>query len=49
MVMGAMLGGAAILFAVTQRQQAGIYIPCAVAEISPDVPAKAKEECRRKR
>ena len=48
-MLGAMFGGASLLFAVTQLKREGVYISCDIAEISPDIPVKAKEECRRRR
>lgn len=32
---------------LTADQRAKIYYDCRIAEISPDVPPKVKEECRR--
>lgn len=49
LVLGLCIGAALMLVAVRERLNAGIYVPCAVAEVSPDVPAKAKEECRRRK
>lgn len=46
---GSILGAALMTFAFVQRERVGIYIPCDIAEISPDVPTAAKEQCRRKR
>lgn len=45
---GAIAGALAMTFALSQRDRQGIYIPCDVAEISPDFPAKVKEQCRRR-
>lgn len=46
---GMMIGGALMLFAVGQRDRAGVYVPCAIVESSPEVPAAARDECRRRR
>lgn len=44
----------AIAFLFTPKAREGIVLtpygyPCAVAEISPDIPVKIKEECRKLR
>lgn len=44
MVFGALL----ILLATSIRSRDGIWIPCDLAVISPDIPVAAKEECRRR-
>lgn len=38
----------ALYFSVTMRPQY-VKIDCTIAEISPDIPPKAKEECRKLR
>lgn len=40
--------GFCLTFFTLPRQTAKVY-DCSIAEISPDIPIKAKEECRRLR
>ena len=47
--LNAMLKPAWPIFATHVRTQDGVWIPCDLAEISPDIPPQAKEECRRRR
>jgi len=46
---GMILGASLMLFATYVRTLDGVWIPCDLAEISPDIPVAAKEECRRRR
>ena len=46
---GVILGASLMLLATHFRTQDGVWIPCDLAVISPDIPVAAKEECRRRR
>lgn len=46
---GMIVGAGLILFATSVRTQGGIWVPCDIAEISPDIPIAAREECRRRK
>jgi hypothetical protein len=46
---GMILGASLMLLATHFRTQDGVWIPCDLAVISPDIPIAAKEECRRRR
>jgi hypothetical protein len=46
---GMIFGAALMLWATSMRTQGGIWVPCEIAEISPDIPVAAREECRRRR
>lgn len=48
-LLGLCVGAALLLLSVHERLRGGIYVPCEVAEISPDVPIQAREQCRRMR
>ena len=45
---GMIVGALLILLATSMRTKDGIWISCDLAVISPDIPAAAKEECRRR-
>lgn len=48
MLVVGVLGGAAITAALmTNKYRDGVWVPCGVAEISPDVPPQLKEWCRK--
>jgi len=44
----AMLLQVAIIYWAVQQSKTTVRIDCTWAEISPDIPLKAKEECRKK-
>jgi hypothetical protein len=46
---GMIFGATLVLWATAIRTHGGIWVPCDIAEISPDIPIAAKEECRRRR
>ena len=46
---GMIIGASLIIFATHVRTYDGVWIPCDLVEISPDIPPAAKEECRRRR
>ena len=49
MCIGVVLGACLILWATAIRTHGGIWVPCEIAEISPDIPLEARNECRRRR
>jgi hypothetical protein len=46
---GMVFGATLILWATAIRTHGGVWIPCEIAEISPDIPLEARNECRRRR
>jgi hypothetical protein len=47
-ILAMLLQVAIIYWAVDQQSKTTVRIDCTWAEISPDIPLKAKEECRKK-
>jgi len=46
---GMIFGATLMVWATSIRTQGGIWVPCEIAEISPDIPSDARNECRRRR
>lgn len=47
--LGACIGAGLMLLVVSMKTSGGVYVPCGVAEISPDFPPALREMCRRQR
>lgn len=46
---GMIFGATLMVWATSIRTKGGIWVPCEIAEISPDIPLEARNECRRRR
>jgi len=47
-IVAILLQAAIVYWAVKEQSKTTVRIDCTWAEISPDIPPKAKEECRKK-
>lgn len=48
-IVGVILGAALSSMYMVNHYRGGVWVPCGIAEISPDVPPKLKEFCRSQR